>query len=283
MFRHKELKVQAEDATLPSSRKELFKMIVKDDFYLLAELSVLGFLFSLPLGLAFAAQLFLLGRIGGGDASKVFSLCFYAGLIEVPLFGVRYIGRYALFGVMKKRVHNEAGQIKATFFDVMKKGAGRGFAVGCILGVVVFLWQIASVFVAVLNDDPVLRGVGLGAAALVFLLVFAASESFLAVDNYYVLPFRGSYKNGFSFALAGFPWATVYFFVSMGVPLLLTWLSAYSLIAVAAIWALWFDAVTVLAVTLYSHRQFDKYINSIYYIDYINKGLSVKEKEKDNG
>ena len=281
MFKHKALKVQAEDATLPATRKELFKVIVKDDFYLLAELSVLGFLFALPLILGIAAQLILLGRVGVANASKVFSLCFYAGLAEIPLFGVRYIGRYAMFGVMKKRVHNEAGNIRSTFFDVMKKGALRGFAVGCILGVVVFLWQIASVFVAVVNQDSILRGIGLGTAALVFLMVFAASESFLAVDNYYALPFRGSYKNGFSFALAGFPWATVYFIVVVGIPLLLAWFSAYSLIAVAAVGAVWFDAVTVLVVTLYSHRQFDKYINSIYYIDYINKGLS--KKEKDNG
>ena len=281
MFKHKALKVQAEDATLPASRKELFKMILKDDFYLLAEISVLCFLFSLPLALGFVAEIVLLGGIGSADPSKVFSLCFYAGLIEIPLFGVRYIGRYAAFGVMKKRVHNEAGYIKATFFDVMKKGAGRGFAIGCILGFVVFLWQIASIFVAVVNQDAVIRGVGLGAAALVFLIVFAASESFLAVDNFYSLPFKGSLKNGFSFALAGFPWAVLYFLVAMGIPLLLTFLSVYSLIAVAAVWALWFDAVTVLAVTLYSHKQFDKYINSIYYIDYINKGLA--KKEKDNG
>jgi len=281
MFKHKELKVQAEDAALPSSRKELFKTILKDDFYLLAELSVLGFLFSLPLAIGFVTELMLLGGTATTNASKVFSICFYLGLIEIPLFGVRYIGRYAMFGVMKKRVHNESGYIKATFFDVMKKGAGRGFVVGCILGVAVFLWQIASVFVTVMNEDPVLRGVGLGAAALLFLVVFSASESFLAVDNFYVLPFRGSLKNGFSFTLAGFPFATLYFLVSMGLPLLFTWLSVYSLIAVAAVWALWFDAVTALAVTLYSHKQFDKYINSVYYTDYINKGLS--KKEKDNG
>lgn len=281
MFKHKALKVMADDATLPASRMELFKTILKDDFYLLAELSVFCFLFSLPLALGFVAEIVLLGGMGMADASKVFSLCFYAGLVEIPLFGIRYVGRYAAFGVMKKRVHNESGYVKSTFFDVMKKGGGRGFGIGCFLGFVVFLWQIASVFVAVVNQDAVIRGVGLGAAALVFLIVFAASESFLAVDNFYVLPFRGSLKNGFSFALAGFPWAVLYFAVSMVIPLVLTFVSVYSLIAVAAVWALWFDGVTVAVVTLYSHKQFDKYINSIYYIDYINKGLS--KKEKDNG
>ncbi len=282
MFRYKALKVREDDATLPRTRKELFKTVLKDDFYLLAELSVFAFLFSLPLALGFLAEFILLGGISEITSAKVFSLCLYAGLAEIPLFGVRYIGRYAVFGVMKKRVHNESGDIKGLFFEFLKKGAGRGFVVGCVLGAAQCLWQVASVFVVSLNAEPVMRGVGFGAAALFFLIIFAMCESTLAVDHYYALPLRSSFKNGFSFALAGFPWAALYFVVSMVVPLVLTFLSRYAIIALAAVWAVWFDAVTVLVVTLYSHRQFDKYINSIYYIDYINKGL-MKEKEKDNG
>ena len=283
MFKYKALKVQEEDAALPRDRKELFKIILKDDFYLLAELSIFGFLFSLPLAIGFIAELLFLGGVGKSDPAQVFSICFYFGLMEIPLFGVRYIGRYALFGVMKKRVHNEAGDIKVLFFDSLKKGSLRAFFLGCILGIVVFVWQIASVFVIVFNTNDVVRGVGVGGASLLFLIVFASCESFLAVDNFYVLPFGGSLKNGFSFAFAAFPLAILYFIVSMVIPLVLTLLSIYSLVAISALWALWFDAVTVLAVTLYSHKQFDKYINSIYYIDYINKGLSVKEKEKNDG
>ena len=283
MFKHKALKGNEKDAALPATRWELFRTVIKDDFYLLAELSVLMFLFSLPLGIAFAAELVLLGGIGSVTGAKVFSLCFYMGLAEIPLFGVRYIGRYAAFGVMKKRAFNEAGLIKETFFSVMKKGAGRGFFDGCIVGLVAFVWQIACVFVITFNTEAALKGLGIGGSTLLFLIVFAACESFLAVDNYYELPFRGSIKNGFSFAFAAFPWALLYFAVSMVVPLVLTWLSTYALIGVAAVWALWLDGVTVLAVTLFSHGQFYKYINSIYYIDYINKGLSVKEKERNDG
>ena len=105
MFKHKALKVMADDATLPASRTELFKTILKDDFYLLAELSVFCFLFSLPLALGFVAEIVLLGGMGMADASKVFSLCFYAGLVEIPLFGIRYVGRYAAFGQIIEGMH----------------------------------------------------------------------------------------------------------------------------------------------------------------------------------
>ena len=47
MFKYKGLKVKESEASLPKTRKELFKNIVRDDFYLLAEISVILFLFSI--------------------------------------------------------------------------------------------------------------------------------------------------------------------------------------------------------------------------------------------
>ena len=153
MFKYKGLKVKENDASLPKTRKELFKSIVKDDFYLLAELSVLLFIFSIPLAAGFVWELMMLTGTKNAGASAVFSICFYMGLIEIPLFGIRYIGRYAAFGVMKKRVHNEAGYIKELFFDGLRKGALRGFSIGCVLGSVVFVWQIASIYVISFNTN----------------------------------------------------------------------------------------------------------------------------------
>ena len=287
MFKYKGLKVKENDASLPRTRKELFKTIVKDDFYLLAELSVILFLFSIPLALGFVWELMMITGAKEATASTVFSICFYMGLIEIPLFGIRYIGRYAAFGVMKKRVHNEAGYIKELFFEGLKKGALRGFLIGCVLGVVVFVWQIASVYVVAYNTNTWIKGLGIGSTTLLFLVVYAAVEYFLSVDNFYRLKFSGALKNGFSFAIMHFPLSGLYFIVTMGVPFLLTMLSAWVLIGVGAVFALWGDGFTVLVVTLYSHELFDRYINSVYYTDYINKGLSAEdptsEKEKNNG
>ena len=287
MFKYKGLKVKENDASLPRTRKELFKTIVKDDFYLLAELSVILFLFSIPLALGFVWELMMITGAKEATASTVFSICFYMGLIEIPLFGIRYIGRYAAFGVMKKRVHNEAGYIKELFFEGLKKGALRGFLIGCVLGVVVFVWQIASVYVVAYNTNTWIKGLGIGSTTLLFLVVYAAVEYFLSVDNFYRLKFSGALKNGFSFAIMHFPLSGLYFIVTMGVPFLLTMLSAWVLIGVGAVFALWGDGFTVLVVTLYSHELFDRYINSVYYTDYINKGLSpedpVDEKEINNG
>jgi len=165
----------------------------------------------------------------------------------------------------------------------MKKGWKRGLFIGMILGVVVFLWQIASVFVISYNTNTWIKGLGVGGATLVFMVFFAAAEYFLSVDNFYDLKFSGSLKNSFSFTLMFFPMSALYFVVCMGVPFALTILSYYAVIGVAAVFALWGDGFTILVATLYSHSLFDRYINSVYHTDYINKGLSVNEKENDNG
>ena len=289
MFKYKGLKVKEDDATLPKTRKELFKTIIKDDFYLLAELSLLMFVFSIPLAAVFIGEFLMVGGANDPNASLIFSICFFCGLIEIPLFGVRYIARYAAFGVMKKRVHNEAGYIGELFFGTMKKGALRGFLAGCVLGVFVFVWQTASIFVIAYNVNIWIKGLGIGATTLVFMLAYGAVEYFLSIDNFYELKFSGALKNGFSFAVMHFPLTLIYFAVTMGLPFGLTLLSTWSLIGVAAVFALWGDGFTVLAVTLFSHQLFDRYINSVYYTDYINKGLAaqagpIDEKEnKDNG
>ncbi|MBR5987724.1 MAG: hypothetical protein IK037_04065 [Clostridia bacterium] len=288
MFKYKGLKVKESDAALPKTRKELFKTIVKDDFYLLAELSLLMFLFSLPLAGAFIGEILMIGGAANKDASTVFSICFYCGLIEIPFWGLRYLARYAAFGVMKKRAHNEAGYIKELFFGFLKKGALRGFLAGCVLGLAVFAWQTASVFVIAYNANTWIKGLGIGATTLLFMLAYGAVEYFLSVDNFYRLKFGGALKNGFSFAVMHFPLTLLYFAVTMGLPFGLTLLSTWALLGVAAVFALWGDGLTVLAVTLFSHSLFDKYINSVYYADYINKGLAaqtepINEKEKDNG
>ena len=106
MFKYKGLKVREEEAELPRTRKELLKTVVRDDFYLLAEISMLMFLFSIPLALVLAGEILLLGGSVGTEAAMKMTICFYCGLVEIPFFGLRYFARYAAFGVMKRRVHN---------------------------------------------------------------------------------------------------------------------------------------------------------------------------------
>lgn len=287
MFRYKGLKVRECDADLPKTRKELFKTIVKDDFYLLAELSVLMFLFSIPLAIGFVWEILALTGSLDVTPSTVFSIAFYMGLIEIPLWGVRYVGRHAAFRVMKKRVHNESGYVKEIFFDGLRKGAMRGFSIGCVLGLIVFVWQIASIYVVAFNTNTWIKGLGIGSTTLFFMIAYAAVEYFLSTDNFYELKFTGALKNGASFALMHFPLSGLYFLATMGIPFVLTLFSTWSLIVVGAVFALWGDGFTVLVVTLYSHTLFDRYINSVYYTDYINKGLSasqpIGEKENKNG
>lgn len=287
MFKYKGLKVKESEASLPKTRKELFKNIVRDDFYLLAEISVILFLFSIPLAAAFVLEILMITHAPYLNIGEMFGICFMMGLIEIPLFGLRYIGRYAAFGVMKKRVHNEAGYIKELFFHSMKKGALRGLFIGIVLGVTVFLWQIGSIYVLARGSNTWIKGLGVGSATLLFMIVFAAVEYFCSVDNFYELRFSGALKNGFSFALMHFPVSGLYFIACWGIPFLTVLFSSWSLIGIFAFFALWGDGLTVLAVTLYSHALFDRYINSVYYTDYINKGLApagdTDEKESKNG
>lgn len=287
MFKYKGLKVQESDATLPKTRKELFKTMVKDDFYLLAEISMIIFLFSVLLIGAYVAELLMISMLA--DPSKALgTVCFYAGLIEIPLYGFRYIGKHAAFGVMKKRVHNEAGYIKELFFEMLKKGTLRGFLIGCLLGFVAFVWQIGTAFLLVGSMNTWLKGIGIGALTLFLMIFYAAVQYFLAVDNFYELKFSGALKNGFSFAIMHFPLSVLYFTACMVIPFLIAFFFQWwALILAEAVFALWLDGLSVLAVTVFSHSLFDKYINSVYYPEYMYKGLShentVNEKENDDG
>ena len=289
MFKYKGLKVKESDATLPKTRKELFKTIVKDDSYLLTEISLILFLFSIPLIVAFVFELMMIAGAykPGTDYTWLANICSFMGLIEIPLFGIRYFGRYAAFGVMKKRVHNEAGYIKELFFQAMKKGAFRGFLIGLFLGVTAYLWQIATVFVIGNNPNTWIKGLGIGAASLVFMIVYAAVEYFLSVDNFYELKFSGSLKNGFSFAIMHFPMSGLYFIACVGIPFAMLFVHPWIVVGIAGFFALWGDGLSVLCVTLFSHALFDRYINSVYHTDYINKGLApsgdTDEKESKNG
>lgn len=284
MFRYKGLKLKEGDAALPKTRKELFKTIVRDDFYLLAEISVILFLFSIPLAAGFILEVLMITHLP--DLQGLFWVCFYSALIEIPLFGVRYIGRHAAFGVMKKRVQNEGGYIKELFFQNLKKGFVKGFLAGCLVGFIAFLWQVGSIFVLT-NDSTWIKGLGLGATTLIFAIFYVAVEYFLSVDNFYELKFSGALKNGLSFTIMHFPMSLVYFVACVGVPFALTVISPWAIFAFAAVMAFWGDGFTVLVATLYSHTLFDRYINSVYYPDYINKGLAPREgeaeKENDNG
>ena len=77
MFKYKGLKAKEDDAALPKTRKELLKTVVKDDFYLLAEVSLLLFLFSLPLAAVFVAEMLMISFANAPDASVIFSICFF--------------------------------------------------------------------------------------------------------------------------------------------------------------------------------------------------------------
>ena len=91
MFKYKGLKVKESDATLPKTRKELFKTIVKDDSYLLTEISLILFLFSIPLIVAFVFELMMIAGAykPGTDYTWLANICSFMGLIEIPLFGIR--------------------------------------------------------------------------------------------------------------------------------------------------------------------------------------------------
>lgn len=282
-MKKKTLKVKLNDAELPSSRKALLADIVKDDFYLLAETSLLQFLFSLPLIAAFMAELIMLGHLAEITPSSVFSIVVYTSLVEIPCFGIRYIGRYAAYAVLKKRVHNEGGYVGEIFFDTMKRGgAGTGMIIGILLGAMVCIWQIASVFLLVSASNPFAKGLGVGVLSLMTMLIYVAVEYTASMRNYYDLKVKDCMKNGASFCILGLPASLLYFAFTIGLWIAFAFLSIWAVVALIAVYALWLDGLTITVATLYSHKMYDKYINSVHYTDYVNKGLSVKE-EDNNG
>lgn len=275
----KKFKAAINDASLPKTRKELFKVVLKEDFSLIVDISLIGFLFSLPLVVCIGIVIMLLTGIGDINVNSVTPLIFFGGLLAIPSFMIKYMGRASLYGVMKKRVHNEAGFLSESFKTSFKENFRKGIVNGLVVGIGFFIGIVGSVYFLVQTSNNIAKGLGIGVCIIICFVMFISSEYHMSICNFYELKMFDGYKNSFIFLLADLFVNILYFVILVVLPIVLTIFTTIAFYVSLLLYCFLLEGLSILFLTLRSHKLFDAYINSEYYPDIVNKGLYKEIKE----
>lgn len=246
--------------------------ILKDDFYLIVDLSLTEALFSVPLIVAFSFGYAFLTALKEVTFQSVFSVVFYMGLISVPCFALKYVGRNAAFSVMKKRAHNEGCFITAQVFSSVRSSFVKSAFNGLIAGLFAFIAAVGSVYLLFVSSTFV-KWVATGALIVIFAVFYCAAQYFMASENFYDLTFFAQLKNSLAFSLMYFPSSLLFFLLTAGVKFTLSLFAPWLFILAIAIYSLVLNGLSVTVATLYAHKVFDDNINRVNYPQYVGKGL----------
>ncbi len=275
----KRFKAASTDAALPKTRKELFNLIIKEDFSLIVDISIIDLLFSIPLYTIIFISITILMNLGSSDISEIIPLIFVTSIVQLPCFMIRNLGRSTLFGVMKKRVHNEAGFLSEVFNLVFKQNIKCGLLTGFIQGLGFFIGIIGSLFFLLKTTDVFARGIGIGICIIICMFLVVTSEYVMSLNNFYELKMKDSYKNASIFFIADLFINILYFVLRIVLPIIITIYINYSYLICVLLFGICLDGISILFMTLRSHTIFDMYINLDNYPEYVNKGLRIEKKE----
>ena len=267
--------------SLPTTRKEVFFDLLKYRKMSLFALSCYTFMFFIPL----AVDLFYFNylesmAIIAEKYEYLFSLIFYSMLIMLPCMVIGFIGFAGAFYTAKRIVWQEGISLASDFFKGIKENWKHALINGVIFGLVLFGLVVGGSYLLIYAPiTPVVRGIGLGALILVFMLFGMVIALNFTQDVYYENGYGVTLKNSFSF-LGLLNWKILLVFLfSTGVVVTLALFNLITLVIGLILFAFTNSAVIILY-TLISHSAFDKYINKEHYPDMVNKGL-YKSNDKE--
>ena len=267
--------------SLPTTRKEVFFDLLKYRKMSLFALSCYTFMFFIPL----AVDLFYFNylesmAIIAEKYEYLFSLIFYSMLIMLPCMVSGFIGFAGAFYTAKRIVWQEGISLASDFFKGIKENWKHALINGVIFGLVLFGLVVGGSYLLIYAPiTPVVRGIGLGALILVFMLFGMVIALNFTQDVYYENGYGVTLKNSFSF-LGLLNWKILLVFLfSTGVVVTLALFNLITLVIGLILFAFTNSAVIILY-TLISHSAFDKYINKEHYPDMVNKGL-YKSNDKE--
>ncbi len=280
MRKGKEIKDQDVIRSLPKNRKEVFFDFIKHRKMNLFVLSCLTFVFFIPLAIDLFYFNFLEAvAIENDKYEYLFSLIFYSMLIALPCMMVGYLGLVGAFYTSKKMVWQEGTLVPVDFFNGIKENWKHALIDGFIFGVLLFGLVIGSSYLYLFAPvHAVVKGIGIGAIVLVFLLFGMVSMVNMTQTVYYQNTYLRTLKNSFSF-LGLLNWKLlVVFLLSTGVVITLCVFNTITLGIGLFLFAI-LNSVVITLYTLIIHSGFDKYINKEHYPDYVGKGLYKQETE----
>ena len=267
--------------SLPTTRKEVFFDLLKYRKMNLFALSCYTFMFFIPL----AIDLFYFNylesmAIIAEKYEYLFSLIFYSMLIMLPCMIIGFIGLAGAFYTAKRMVWQEGISLASDFFKGIKENWKHALINGVIFGLVLFGLVVGGSYLLIYAPvTPVVRGIGLGALILFFLVFGMVIALNFTQCVYYENGYGVTLKNSFSF-LGLLNWKVfLVFLFSTGVVVALGLFNLITL-AIGLILFAFTNSVVIILYTLISHAAFDKYINKEHYPEMVNKGL-YKHNDKE--
>ena len=267
--------------TLPTTRKEVFFDLLKYRKMMLFALSCYVFMFFIPLAVDLLYFNFVESMAIDAEKNEyLFSLIFYSMLIMLPCMMIGFIGLAGGFYVAKKLVWQEGISLASDFFKGLKENWKHALINGFIFGLVLFGLVIGGSFLMIYADvHPVVRGIGIGALIVLFLVFGMVSALNFTQGVYYENSFGVTLKNSFSF-LGLLNWKVfLIYLLSTGTVFVLSLFNFLTLAIGLLLFAV-FNGVVIVLYTLVSHAAFDKYINQEHYPEMVNKGL-YKHNDKE--
>ena len=267
--------------SLPTTRKEVFFDLLKYRKMSLFALSCYTFMFFIPLAIVLFYFNYLESMaIIAEKYEYLFSLIFYSMLIMLPCMVIGFIGFAGAFYTAKRMVWQEGISLASDFFKGIKENWKHALINGVIFGLVLFGLVVGGSYLLIYAPvTPVVRGIGLGALILVFMLFGMVIALNFTQDVYYENGYGVTLKNSFSF-LGLLNWKILLVFLfSTGVVVTLGLFNLLTL-AIGLILFAFTNSVVIILYTLISHSAFDKYINKEHYPDMVNKGL-YKSNDKE--
>ena len=267
--------------SLPTTRKEVFFDLLKYRKMSLFALSCYTFMFFIPLAIVLFYFNYLESMaIIAEKYEYLFSLIFYSMLIMLPCMVIGFIGFAGAFYTAKRMVWQEGISLASDFFKGIKENWKHALINGVLFGLVLFGLVVGGSYLLIYAPvTPVVRGIGLGALILVFMLFGMVIALNFTQDVYYENGYGVTLKNSFSF-LGLLNWKILLVFLfSTGVVFTLGLFNLVTL-AIGLILFAFTNSVVIILYTLISHSAFDKYINKEHYPDMVNKGL-YKSNDKE--
>lgn len=268
--------------SLPHTRKEEFFDFLKHRKMNMFALSCFTFMFFIPLAIDLFYFNFLeTAAIASEKYEYLFSLIFYSMLIMIPCMVVGFIGFAGAFYVAKRMVWQEGISVASDFFQGIKENWVHALIDGILFSIALFGLVVGGSYLFIYAPvHAVVRGIGIGALILIFLIIGMITPLNLTQSVYYTNPYMTTLRNSFSF-LGLLNWRVfVLFLLTTGGVVALAAINLITLGVGLFLFAVLNFAIIILY-TLMSHYVFDKYINKEHYPNMVGKGLYKKVEEEN--
>ena len=290
MRKHRKIEERKTDLTvreLPHTRRQIFLDLLKNQKRQMVSLSMLLFVFLLPLVvdiLLFNSFIVAVPIDDPNYGSTVFSLILYMMIISIPCVMIGFVGLSGLAHVCKNIAWQNAVLFGPEFFVGIKKNWKQSLVFGFIWGISLFLLVVGSLFMfrtRVDSEQPWLQSVGIGMCIVQFIVLSIICVYTLTYSCYYQNTVWQVFKNSFVFFVAKFFKNLLFFILTTGLVVGLMFVDFIAQIVIIIVIA-FLSSFMMIAWTLLSHEAFDQYINKENYPEYYKKGLYISEKDKEN-